>query len=71
MVLPMQVNLLVVSAVKAYAAKYNSTIEELREAFPAKILKNLKRIGFMCTREDIANKALSNSRVPTMDEKQH
>ena len=61
----------VVSAVKAYAAKHNSTIEELREAFPAKILKNFKRIGFICTREEIANKALSNGRVPTMDEKQH
>ena len=61
----------VVSAVKAYAAKHNSTIEELREAFPAKILKNFKRIGFICTREEIANKALSSGRVPTMDEKQH
>ena len=60
----------VVSAVKAYAAKHNSTIEELREAFPAKILKKFKRIGFICTREEIANKALSHGRVPTMDEKQ-
>ena len=60
----------VVSAVKAYAAKHNSTIEELREAFPAKILKKFKRIGFICTREEIANKALNNGRVPTMDEKQ-
>ena len=61
----------VVSAVKAYAAKHNSTIEELRAVFPAKILKNFKRIGFICTREEIANKALNNGRVPTMDEKQH
>ena len=60
----------VVSAVKAYAAKHNSTIEQLRETFPAKILKNFKRIGFICTREEIANKALSNGRVPTMEEKQ-
>ncbi len=60
----------VVSAVKAYAAKHNSTIEQLREAFPAKILKNFKRIGFICTREEIANKALSNGRIPTMEEKQ-
>lgn len=60
----------VVSAVKAYAAKHNSTIEQLRETFPAKILKNSKRIGFICTREEIANKALSNGRVPTMEEKQ-
>ena len=60
----------VVSAVKAYAAKHNSTIEELRAVFPAKILKNFQRIGFICTREEIANKALNNGRVPTMDEKQ-
>ena len=61
----------VVNAVKAYAAKHNSTIEELRAVFPATILKNYKRIGFICTREDIANKALSNGRIPTMEEKQH
>ena len=60
----------VVSAVKAYAAKHNSTIEQLREVFPANILKNFKRIGFICTREDIANKALNNGRIPTMEEKQ-
>lgn len=60
----------VVSAVKAYAAKHNSTIEQLRETFPTKILKNFKRIGFICTREDIVNKALNNGRIPTMKEKQ-
>ena len=60
----------VVSAVKAYAAKHNSTIEQLREVFPANILKNFKRIGLICTREDIANKALNNGRIPTMEEKQ-
>ena len=59
----------VVNAVKAYAAKHNSNIEQLREKFPDKILKGFKRIGFICTREDIANKAFSNGRIPTMEEK--
>lgn len=59
----------VVSAVKAYAAKHNSTIEQLRKVFPAKLLKNFKRIGFICTREDIDHKTLSNGRMPSMEEK--
>lgn len=59
----------VVSAVKAYAAKHNSTIKQLREVFPVKLLHKFKRIGFICTREDIDHKTLSNGRIPSMEEK--
>ena len=59
----------VVSAVKAYAAKHNSTIAQLREAFPDNILKGFKRLGLICTREDINHKALSNGCIPSMENK--
>ena len=59
----------VVSAVKAYAQKHKSTITELRTVFQDKLLKNFKRIGFICTRKDINQKALANGRIPSMEEK--
>lgn len=61
----------VVSAVKAYANKHNSTVAQLRAIFHDKLLKNFKRIGFICTREDIKQKSLTNGRIPSMEEKQN
>lgn len=59
----------VVNAVKAYAQKHNSTIADLRAIFQDTLLKNYKRLGFICTRDDIQQKALVNGRIPTMEEK--
>lgn len=59
----------VTNAVKSYAHKHNSSVQELQTVFYDSLLKSFKRIGFICTRNDINNKALSTGRIPTIEEK--
>jgi len=59
----------VFNSVKAYAQKHSSTVDELKQIFKGELLKNFKRIGFICTREDIEQKTLSNGRKPSIEEK--
>ena len=61
----------VVNAVRAYAEKHNCSIEELRAVFRDDLLQGYKRLGFICTRDDIANKALSNGKIPSEERKQN
>ena len=57
------------SFVKEYITKYPSiTINELKEIFKDKYLKQFKRIGFICTEDEINNKTLKNGRKPTDEE---
>lgn len=58
------------SFVRAYTQKHPKVgVKELKQLFPDKVLKNFKRIGFICTEEDIQNRTLTNGRKPTEEEK--
>ena len=62
-------NVFVPQFVKAYLDKHPEvTIKELKEIFKDEYLKGFKRIGFICTEEEINNKTLNNGRKPTEEE---
>lgn len=56
------------SAVKAYAHKHNLTIRQIKKKFPDSLLKGFKRLGFICTKDELEKGTLSNNRKPTIKE---
>lgn len=62
-------NVFVAHFVKAYMAKHpESTIAQLKSLFKDDYLKGFKRLGFVCTEDEINSKTLKNGRKPTEDE---
>ena len=56
----------VYSVIKVYLGLHpEKTMAQLKEVFNDTILKRFKRIGFLCTEEELLNKHLPNGRKPT------
>ena len=57
------------SFVKEYVKKHpEACAKDLKLVFPDQVLKQYKRIGFICTEDDINNKTLVRGRKPTKEE---
>lgn len=55
--------------IKLYIEKHPSlTINELKDIFKDSYLKSFKRIGFICTEDEINTKVLKNGRKPTNED---
>lgn len=62
-------NVFVPQFVTAYLVKHPTiTIKQLKELFKDDYLKGFKRIGFICTEDEIKTKTLNNGRKPTEEE---
>ena len=59
------------SFVRAYVKKHpEASAKDLKQVFPDQVLKQFKRIGFICTASDIQSRTLTNGRMPSEEEKE-